>query len=105
MLQCGPIFQNSQALVMFLLENFPILSYHVKLSPITLLVDGLNPPESVLQAYFECHDPASITSNQSLKQEPTKKQATFIESLNKLHDRLAFLNNAEFATEELQPQP
>ena len=108
MLQCGPIFENQnrscKLLLGFLLEHFPILSYRVKNSPVTLLVDGLNPPDSVLRAYFECHDPGSISHTISRKQEVSNKQAqaTFIKSLHKLHDRLEYLSNAEFATEELQ---
>ena len=107
LLQCGFITfgtkNQSKMLVKYLLDHFPILCYRVKKSPVTLLVDGLNPPQSVLRAYFECHEPASISHTHSRKQEATNEQAqaTFIESLNNLHDRLGNLNNAEFATEEL----
>ena len=115
MLQCGPSYsKKGKSLCTFLLNQFPILSYHVKQSPVTLLVDGLNPPESILQKYFESRDPTSIRSKHDRKQQPGNKtessepatatEPSKKEEVRKLiedeHIRLTRLCNAEFATEE-----
>ena len=113
LLQCGPAIKGrGKALSKFLLEHFPILQYHVKQSSVTLFVDGLHPPDEVLEKYFECRDPSSIKlkNNEKKKQgnkdvsstkvgEPLNKE-TFHESIRNEAIRYAGLCNKEFATEE-----
>ena len=113
LLQCGPAYSsNGQSLKKFLLDNFPIISYHAHQSPVTVLVDGLNPPDEVLRSYFESRDSTSMKGKHGKKQKPGNKsepdaeagEASKIEKLHKFIEdedsRLAALCNAEFATED-----
>lgn len=105
MLQCGTMYNTNQhrrSLITFLLKYFPILSYHSKQSPITLLVDGLFPPDNVLRAYFQSRDPLSIKHKEQepRNESPTEARERIKKEIEAEDARLSKLSGCEFATEE-----